>query len=158
MNYSPCIIGLLMGTLMVGPPSTPEAKTPEQIFIKAKIGQKEYHLEIANTMAKRAQGLSKRKSLPKNQGMLFIFKNPINGQFCMEDMNFPLDFVWIKNDLVIALTENVAPLPSKIPATKGFSIPQKHTKVIELNVGEIKASKVKVGDTVRWHPILKYGE
>ncbi|MBU1026097.1 MAG: DUF192 domain-containing protein [Candidatus Margulisbacteria bacterium] len=140
-----------MGTLLFGPPaevSTIEAKPADKIFIKAKIGQKEYRLEIANTMAKRAKGLSNRKTLPKNHGMLFVFKNPINGQFCMEDMNFPLDFVWLMNDQVIYLTENVAPLPPKTKATEGFSITQKHNKVIEFNAGQIEASKVKIGDKI----------
>lgn len=110
----------------------------------AKLGKKIYRLEVATTPSERARGLSKRAYLVKNGGMVFVFPEAKRHYFCMEEMNFPLDFVWIKGDEIIDLSENV---PFN-PKPKNFSARQDFDKAIELNAGEIQASGLKVGDKV----------
>jgi uncharacterized membrane protein (UPF0127 family) len=83
--------------------------------------------------------------------MLFVFKQPVRLQFTMEKMKFPLDFIWIRDGKVIALTENV-PYPGQEGESsvdiRHFTIKQKFDKVIELNAGEIEHCRVKIGDTI----------
>ncbi|MBU4141500.1 DUF192 domain-containing protein, partial [Patescibacteria group bacterium] len=60
-----------------------------------KIGGKIIKVEIADMPEKQAKGLSGRKFLAENHGMLFVFTSPDHYSFWMKDMNFSLDFIWI---------------------------------------------------------------
>lgn len=53
-------------------------------------------VRIADTSETRGLGLSGFSSLPKDQGMLFIFPSPGYYPFWMKDMKFAIDIVWIK--------------------------------------------------------------
>jgi len=119
-------------------------------FIQAKIGSKTYWLEIADTAAKRGQGLAKRKQLKDNQGMLFIFPKVRKHYFCMQDMRFPLDFIWIRDNKVIDITANVPNKNNGLPMFDSFTARSEFDKAIELNAGEIAKSKVKISDLVQF--------
>jgi uncharacterized protein len=56
---------------------------------KRFLGQK-YTLFVANTPSKQRLGLSKIKSLPKNQGMIFIYQDEKSRTFTMKNTNIPL--------------------------------------------------------------------
>ena len=126
---------------------------PEQQakFIETNIGTKTYKLELADTNKARWSGLSNRKSMAHDQGMIFIFPRLVQTEFCMDKMHFPLDFVWVRNNQVIDLIENV-PYPGQQAESpvniNRFVIKQKYDKVIELNAGEIKRSKIEIGDQI----------
>ena len=87
--------------------SAPESPTPSTPTIT--INDVVVSVEIANTPEKRTQGLSGRQSLPQNSGMLFIFDIPYIPSFWMYNMNFALDFVWIRDNTIVDITENVPP-------------------------------------------------
>lgn len=83
---------------------------PDGGKIKIKLGDKSYTAEIARTTESRSKGLSGRKSLPYHQAMLFVFDEPGAYGFWMKDMNFPIDIIWIDENLkVIDVTPNNAP-------------------------------------------------
>ena len=79
--------------------------------------------------------------------MLFDFPKPDIYQFWMNDMNFPLDFIWINGGKVVEITENVQP-PSQ---TQGQPVVVKSyfsvDKVLEVNAGFVTRNNLKVGDT-----------
>src|SRR3989344_8724609 len=62
---------------------------------RVSIGGVEYTLEMANTDAVRAKGLSGRDELCLRCGMLFVFEQPGQYAFWMKDMRLPLDIVWL---------------------------------------------------------------
>ena len=136
------LIPFLMGTLIASPDKSLPAN---RIFIKADIGNKTYNLEVADTLEKKGDGLSGRVSLPKNQGMLFTFSNTTFHHFWMKSMNFPLEFIWLEENKVVDLTKNVT------LGLESFSGRRKHNKVIELNAGQIKESRIEIGDSVYFH-------
>lgn len=112
------------------------------------IGMTEIYVEIADTEQSRSQGLSGRKSLAENSGVLFVFPSPGIYEFWMKDMNFPLDFIWIKNGKIVEITENVLP-PAQTEGKPGvirpfFSV----DRVLEVNAGFVSKNNLKVGDTV----------
>ncbi len=113
---------------------------------KLEIGNKTISVEIAQTEAERTKGLSGRKNLSPDSGMLFIFDKPDFYQFWMKDMNFPLDIVWLdKNYQVVDLTENL--LPSSYPATvTSLKLAQ---FVLEMASGSIEGLQIKVGDRLK---------
>src|SRR5690554_3291083 len=58
----------------------------EEVFVLA---------EVARTAEERRVGLSFRQSLPKNQGMLFVFDGEVVPSFWMKDTLIPLDLIFI---------------------------------------------------------------
>lgn len=66
--------------------------------------------EVANTEDTRRIGLMFRKSLPDNQGMLFVFNTPDVQCFWMRNTLVPLSAAFIANDGTIVNIEDMAPL------------------------------------------------
>lgn len=112
---------------------------------KLSVGSTMINIEIADTQSRRAQGLSNRDSLSDQSGMLFIFPDPDRHSFWMKDMNFPLDFLWIKNGQVIQLSKNIPFSQPPAIITPDSPVDQ----VLEVNAGFIDKYGIKVGDEVR---------
>lgn len=77
---------------------------------KVELNSRSINVLVADSSEERAQGLSGRKRLAENQGMLFVFTDP--GQYClwMKDMNFAIDMIWLDKDKkVIDIKENAQP-------------------------------------------------
>lgn len=121
--------------------SVKDSITVNKNFIK--IGGKEVAVEIVDNDEKRRLGLSGRKSLGKNEGMLFIFSLPARHSFWMKDMNFPLDIIWInENNQILAVSKNI--VPETYPASFSPSEPVKY--VLEVNAGWAEKNDIKTGD------------
>ena len=52
-------------------------------------------VRVADTEATQVQGLSGFRTLPHDQGMLFVFNKAAYYAFWMKGMQFPLDVVWL---------------------------------------------------------------
>ena len=112
------------------------------ITIQGKETSALYLVEIADTAEKTQQGLMWRKSMPKNQGMLFVFPYPSIIKMWMKNTYIPLDMIFFNaQNEVICLRENALPLDESI-----ISCPYPASKVLELNAGEIKARNIRLGD------------
>jgi len=103
-------------------------------------------LEVADTDAKRVQGLSGRDDLPKGSAMLFAFPESSRQCMWMKDMNFSLDMVWLDGSKRITkVKESVA------PSTYPESFCADNAKyVLEFNVGTIKENNLKVGQNLNF--------
>lgn len=104
-------------------------------------------LEKAETEAARTKGLSDRKNLPYNHGMLFVFNS--NGRHCiwMKDMNFPLDIVWINEEKqIVKINREVS--PETFPNSFCNEQPAKY--VIEMNAKVSQTLRLKVGQQVNF--------
>jgi uncharacterized membrane protein (UPF0127 family) len=103
------------------------------------------YARIAYKKEDKIKGLGGLESIKKDEGMLFVFDNPVQQGFWMKDMNFPIDIIWIDQDKkVIGINENTHPntypnlfLPSK-PASY----------VLEVNAGISKAHNIATGTTL----------
>jgi len=60
-----------------------------------KINEIDLYVELADTPEKRAQGLSGKKELNHDRGILFVFDKSDAYSFWMKDMNFPIDIIWL---------------------------------------------------------------
>ena len=102
-----------------------------------------YWVEIADTPEKMRQGLMYRKSMPKDQGMLFISPYPRIVSMWMKNTYIPLDMVFLDaHNRVICLRENTTPLDDK----NIISCPYPTKLVLELNAGEIRGKNIDLGD------------
>ena len=123
---------------------------PEGI-IAAKIGNRTYNLEVSDNDEERAQGLSGRKSMDERSGMLFIFQDKEIRSFWMKEMYFPLDFIWLDDDLIVDLSENIPPPKNGDTSNLEIITPLKPVdKVIELNSGQISKMNLKIGDKIEF--------
>jgi len=109
------------------------------------IHDKAYVVEIVDTDASRAKGLSLHAPLFSNEGMLFIFEQPGNYGFWMKDMLFPIDIIWIDADLKVTHIEKSLS-PNTYPKLFYPTTPSKY--VLEVSAGESEKLNLKIGDTV----------
>lgn len=125
------------------------------------VGSVTIPVEIAATARQRQRGLSGRSRIPGNSGMLFVFPSPSTYSFWMKDMLFALDFIWIKDGVVVEITRAVPPpaATSGRPAVVSPSLPV--DRVLEVPAGFIDKYGIKEGDLVpmkggdSFWPILK---
>lgn len=105
-------------------------------------------IEIADSDAERMQGLSGREPLPDNHAMLFVFPQPVRGSFWMKDMKFALDVIWVKDNRVVDIDENVPPpaLTNNVPEI--IYPNSEYTHVIEIKGGWAEQHKIAIGDVV----------
>lgn len=102
--------------------------------------------EIADTQSSRELGLSGRKVMEANHGLLFVFDVPGRYGFWMKDMLFPLDIIWINQDgLVVEVERNVK--PESYPKT--FINTSPASFVLEINAGKAEEEGVFIGSKVK---------
>jgi len=107
---------------------------PHTTTQKVLVNNKLFYLEIADTPKEREQGLSGRDSLPKENGLFFVFDRPDYYGFWMKEMKFPIDIVWFNEKKeVVGITRNLK--PESYP--KVFYPPQKIKYALEVNAGII---------------------
>ncbi len=109
------------------------------------MGGKLFSVEIADTDVTRERGLSGHKPLLDNEGMIFEFKDSKIYRFWMKDMLFPLDIIWIDENLQIVHIEHSL-YPETYPKT--FFPPTKSLYVLEISAGQSDLLKIKTGDRV----------
>lgn len=103
-------------------------------------------VEVADSPAERARGLSDRGALSPDAGMLFTFDEPDERQFWMKDMRFPIDIVWIRDGRVIGVDANV-PVEDGPPWTT-YRSPESVDAVLELNAGMAERHAVTNGEFI----------
>ncbi|MEA2088959.1 MAG: DUF192 domain-containing protein [Patescibacteria group bacterium] len=122
-------------------------------FNKLQVKDKIINVEIVDTDKSRTQGLSDRKDLCDDCGMLFIFENKLVRSFWMNKMNFQLDMIWIDNGIIKNITENAEmPTNGNIPT---YNSEKKVDWVLEVNAGFCEKYGIKQGDKVELLTITK---
>lgn len=108
-------------------------------------------VEVADTNASRELGLSGRKKMGNDEGLIFIFDVPGRYGFWMKDMSFPLDIMWInQNGIVVNIERNVTPESYK--EKKTYINQADASYVLEINAGQAEkfglylGSKIKIAD------------
>lgn len=102
--------------------------------------------EVADNQADLARGLSERPSLDENTGMYFNLGGKKVATFWMKSMLFPIDIIWIEEQKIVGINENVPiPVNGMIPT---YTSPQAVTHVLEVNAGFVRKNNVKIGDKV----------
>jgi hypothetical protein len=112
-----------------------------------KIAGQDIKVDLALTSAEQEQGLSGRLNLNDNEGMLFIFPRSGNYPFWMKDMNFPIDMIWIGENLQVVYIKKDA-RPELYPETYG---PERDAKyVLEVVSGFSDKNSLKEGERVEF--------
>ena len=141
------VFGISLIALALGSAAVVYAQAARPLAVQTlRVGGASFSVEIADTFVSRGRGLSGHAPLKAKQGMLFVFPSPSGGAFWMQGMTFPIDFVWIRNGMVMGVTENARPM-----SETGYRLyypPMPVDRVLEINAGMVKKFGVKIGDKV----------
>ena len=101
-----------------------------------KLGGQEYDIFIAKSESDKKQGLQHFKSLPKDEGMLFVINesSPVETLFHMHNVAFPLDMIFMDDEFKVLDVKRGNPEDDKIEGIASY--------VLEVNAD----SGIKVGD------------
>lgn len=88
----------------------PESGLPRR---KISIAGEVFTFEIADEFPERARGLSGRKNLPRNDGMLFAYKKPEILGYWMKDCFIDIDIVYVRSDVRIVSTYSMKKEPPR---------------------------------------------
>jgi hypothetical protein len=105
-------------------------------------------VDIVDTPALRARGLSGRPGLAPEQGMLFLFEAPRIQSFWMKDMRFEIDILWIRDGRIVSITPDV-PLPASPRELPQYRSPVPCDVVLEVRAGAARRWGLLLGDSVR---------
>ncbi len=111
-----------------------------------QVGEEQVKVELAESDEAQIRGLMERRILPRNMGMLFLFKEEKPRSFWMKNTKIPLDIIYIDGEGVIVdivyaepcLANPCPSYPSRKPAQY----------VLEINGGLAEEFGVKVGDSL----------
>ena len=99
---------------------------------------------VADTTYKQAVGLMDRKTLPADQGMLFVFHGDESRDFWMKDTYIPLDQVYIDSSgTIVDINRKARPLDTAMYMSR----PCRY--VVEVNGGYCDRYGINIGDRVR---------
>lgn len=108
-------------------------------------GEKKLIVEVADSDCKRMLGLSGRSSIRDEEGMLFDFENTGEHGFWMKGMQFPIDILWLDDNLKIVNIEKSL-TPSTFPKIYGKNFISKY--VLEVRSGLVDEIGIKVGNII----------
>jgi uncharacterized protein len=111
----------------------------------AHIGEIPITVEIVATEEARSQGLSGRTEMTTS-GMLFVFDTNDYHGIWMKDMLFPIDIIWIDENLTVVGIESSVQ-PNSYPKTFRPSVPVRYA--IETEDRYTETFLIRVGDKVR---------
>lgn len=104
-----------------------------------------FNIEIAKTQQSRTKGLMNRKSLARNDAMLFVFDAPQKIAMWMKNTLIPLDMIFIDSEGVIKkIAKNNQP-HDLTPVYSDFRV----LGVLEINAGLSDYHLITQGDVVK---------
>jgi len=125
--------------------SEPELRVDNSKIKEVYLAGERISVDLALSNEEHAQGLSGRTNLSPNEGLLFVFENPGRYYFWMKGMNFPIDIIWITEDMKVSYIKENA-LPTDFLETFGPDSDSKY--VLEVVAGFSVEHGLKVGDRV----------
>ena len=113
-----------------------------------ELGGKTFRVEIAETSEKQALGLMFRDSMPRDEGMIFIFPNEAPRSFWMKNTRIPLDIMYFDRDLKLVSISADTP-PCRVSRCPSYPSSKPAMYVLELNAGMAAELGVGPGDLLK---------
>lgn len=131
-------------TAAAPPKETSPPEEQQQGLTSLQVGEQQLSVELACTAAEQQQGLMHRKSLPENQGMLFVFEQERTLSFWMKNTLIPLSIAYIDKQGTIVDIQDMQPLDlSTHPSSK----PAQYA--LEVNQGWFKQHGIQAGSAIK---------
>lgn len=136
-------VAILLALILIIPACTPGQQA---LVIHSASGDHRVKVEVVTEPAEQARGLMYRRSLGKDSGMLFIFRQEGPQSFWMKNTLIPLDMIFISKDLVIVDIATMQPCASY--PCPSYTSRQPVLYVLEVNAGYCRSRNISIGDKV----------
>ncbi|MGX1199472.1 DUF192 domain-containing protein [Parvibaculum sp. MBR-TMA-1.3b-4.2] len=114
------------------------------LAIAGQGGRHDFQVEIADDNAERLRGLQGRETLPRGQGMLFIYEGCRRVSFWMKDTPVSLDIAFLdRNGDILDIAAGTEPY-----SLAGIGPDRDVFAVLEVGAGELAARDISAGDRV----------
>jgi uncharacterized membrane protein (UPF0127 family) len=131
----------------------PVLKPLQPLSIRTAKGRFPFKVELAATDRTREYGLMCRRALAPDRGMLFDFRQPVDGvSFWMRNTLIPLDIVYIRPDGTVLSIARHVPRLDETPVPAGGVI----RGVLEIEAGRADQIGLAPGDRIA-HRIFPSG-
>lgn len=137
----------LIGLLASSAALAQDQAQPRLQTVTLQIGGKTLTTEIANTEIQRYMGLSFRKKLGENEGMLFVYRQEKTLTFTMRNTLLPLSIAYISKDFVINEIHDMPVGPNQL-----FPSDKPAQYALEVNQGWFERNNISAGDQIKRQP------
>jgi uncharacterized protein len=110
-------------------------------------GTDRLHVRIAETEQERQAGLMNVMALAADDGMAFVFDDPVTTTFWMKDTLIPLSVAFVGQDGRVVSTSDMQPCEADPCPTYAASGP--YTVAVEANLGWFEDHGIAPGDRAR---------
>lgn len=153
MGFNALAGGVLAMTVALAGAASAAECSEGRVQIRGDFGSAAFTVDIADTDAERAQGLMHVPSMPRFNGMLFVFERPQRAVFWMENTLIPLDMLFVDEAGVVqTVHENAVPM-DRTPIDGGDGI----RYVLEINGGMAGRLGIEPGAQLRNPAMLQDG-
>jgi uncharacterized membrane protein (UPF0127 family) len=145
--FAPVLAFLLIlpaAMILTGVPASAKDLDAAPMFRKILVGKTPLRVEVVETLEKQERGLMFRQSLPENEGMLFVYREPQELAFWMRNTFIPLDIVFVGADGIILNIHQARPLDESVL----YRSAGEAKYVIETNRGWFSRHGIRPGDRV----------
>jgi uncharacterized membrane protein (UPF0127 family) len=116
----------------------------QPLTIETSGGEQQFNVEVVDTDGARAKGLMFRRSLPADQGMLFLYDRAESIGMWMRNTYIPLDMLFLTADGKIhKVARQTEPFSETVIQSDGPV-----SAVLEVKAGTADRLGIKVGDKV----------
>ena len=109
-----------------------------ELTLSCPQGKISFKVELAQTHEERAKGLMNRESLEEDEGMLFLFPEPVVASMWMKNTPLSLDMIFLDGTgKVLAIAENTTP-----NSLEPIGSVENTSQVLELKGGVIEKNRI----------------
>ena len=116
--------------------------------VEVAIGKCRFQTEIAASSFSQYKGLSNRRRLPENSGLLFVFPGEAKRTFVMRNMKFPLDIIYIASGKVNEVLGNLPPEGKNY--SQEYESRENIDMALEINAGQANRCEIKNGEEIKF--------
>jgi len=116
-------------------------------LIEITVKQQKLSVELAANSHTRMVGLSERKSMPEDRGMLFAYKKEKMLSFWMRDTYIPLSIAFLNSSGTILNILDMDPLNT----TPRYRSVEPAQFALETHIGWFERHGIRVGDRIYFH-------
>ena len=142
------ILGMVFGWPDVS--NTAKNFQKDIVLRSLKLGDLTIKVEVADTPEARRRGLMYRKSLPENQGMLFVFPSARPLSFWMKNTWIPLSIGFFNSKRELLNVHEMEPESVVVKTPKSYSSISPAQYALEMNKGWFKKHNIKAGTKFKW--------
>lgn len=142
------LVTILVGS-MIASLATPGCREKREQTPRIQIGQHAWFVDVAADQNSRYKGLSGRKFLSEDVGMLFVYPEEKTLSFCMRNCDIPLDIAFLDANRRIVDIQTMQVEPDRAGRVV-YESAKPSLYALEVRAGILAQKGVKVGQQVKF--------